>query len=72
MSERHLLSSTCVDSAEYDEETGTLTLTFVDTGAMYVYLGVEPDVFTGLIHAASVGAYYNAHIRGVYTSARVA
>lgn len=47
-------------------EGGTLAVLFHTSDTIYVHHGVPYSVFAGLMQASSMGAYYNAHIRGKY------
>lgn len=57
-------SSSNVHSVAYDKDTETLAVRFLN-GGLYSYAGVGLEVFTGLVHAASVGRYLNTVIKGV-------
>ena len=46
-------------------ENGVLAVTFHNTGT-YFHHGVPYEIFFGLLHASSMGAYYGQHIRGKY------
>lgn len=46
-------------------EGSTLRVVF-HTGRTYDHPGVPYSVFSGLFHARSKGAFYNAYIRGRY------
>jgi hypothetical protein len=46
-------------------ENGVLAVTFHNTGTYY-HPGVPYEVFVGLLHASSKGAFYNQYIRGRY------
>jgi hypothetical protein len=58
----HLNSSTLA-AATYDSILAKLELDFCD-GTRYVYSGVTPDMFHGLLGANSKGKYFNRYIRG--------
>lgn len=58
--------STAVERAEYDAETSTLRLWFVESGGPYAYRAVPEDIFAALCDATSQGRYYNEHIRDRY------
>ena len=58
--------STAIKRAEYDEDTRTLTLYFVETGGPYHYRNVPENIFDGLCKARSKGRYFNDHIRDKY------
>ena len=46
-------------------ENGVLAVTFHNTGTYY-HPGVPYEIFVGLLHASSKGAYYSRRIRGRY------
>jgi len=57
------VSSRAIRAIGYDGST--LYVEF-ETGKTYPHPGVPYYHFEGLVHASSVGAYYNEHIRGKY------
>lgn len=59
-------ASSAIHRAEYDFNTGTLRLWFVQTGGPYDYYRVPPHIYEGLCRAYSKGTYYNNHIRDQY------
>lgn len=54
--------SSNLESAEYDGQTQTLTVTFLN-GDEYSYDGVPPEIYRGLTLAGSAGKYFHRHIR---------
>lgn len=44
----------------------TLAVLFHTSNTVYTHHGVPYSVYVGLMRASSMGAYYNAHIRGRY------
>ena len=62
ISEAVLLNSSTLAAAAYDPALARLELDFCD-GARYVYSGVGPEVYRGLLGAVSKGWYFNRHIR---------
>lgn len=56
------LVSEILAAAVYDDTRETLQLHFRD-GSRYVYSRVLPDLFHGLLAAASKGRFFNQHIR---------
>ena len=52
----------------YDPSTGTLAVTFRDSGATYTYGGVPESEWNAMQSADSIGKYYNANIKGKYKS----
>jgi hypothetical protein len=65
------MPSTAVRDIAYDEETGTLEVTFVPTGRRYAYRKVPVEVFDAFRHAFSKGTFFNRHIRDGYECERV-
>ena len=57
------LSSSAISSAGY--AGGILCVQF-RSGRVYDHPGVPYDLFVGLVHASSPGAYYNTHLRGCF------
>lgn len=57
-----ILVSETLAAAVYDDTQQTLQLHFRD-GSRYVYSEVLPDLFHGLLAAASKGLFFNQHIR---------
>ena len=49
----------------YDSATKRMTITFKQ-GKSYDFCGVPANIFEGLVIAASVGSYYNDHVRDRY------
>jgi KTSC domain len=47
-------------------ENGTLAVLFHTSDTVYIHHGVPYTVYAGLMHAASMGAFYNRFIRGRY------
>lgn len=43
-----------------------LFVQFHTSDTTYTHYGVPHSVYAGLMNASSMGAYYNAHIRGRY------
>lgn len=53
-----------VQAHAYDEEAGTLTVTFA-SGKRYRYSDVPKDLATGFEEAGGSGSYLHKHIAGV-------
>jgi hypothetical protein len=62
---RRSLKSTAISTVEYDDESQTMTVTFVN-GRSYDLSGVPPDLFEGLCSASSAGTYFNTMLRGQF------
>jgi hypothetical protein len=61
----HNTSSTAIVNLTYDDDTGECFITFQD-GRGYVIPKLPGIEFERLLNAESVGAYFNANIRGKY------
>ena len=57
------VQSSALEQVSYDESGHTLRARFRETGRTYVYRGVPRDLYDQLIHAESIGAYFNTYIR---------
>jgi hypothetical protein len=63
--------STCLDNADYNVGTSTLTLVF-DKWGTYEFYSVAQAVYDALIAAPSKGQYFNYSIRTAgYTYVRI-
>ncbi|WP_343226717.1 KTSC domain-containing protein [Lysobacter auxotrophicus] len=49
----------------YDAQSKILEIEF-ESGAVYKYFDVSPDLHAGLINAASKGAYFADHLRWAF------
>ena len=63
--QRKRVSSRSIASVGYDVAARTLEIEF-HTGRLYQYSGVPALVHEELVHADSIGAYFNANIRPIY------
>jgi hypothetical protein len=59
-----LVNSSAIRAVGYDGDT--LAVQFHTSDTIYSHHGVPYSVYVGLMHASSMGAYYNQHIRGRY------
>lgn len=70
-----VLDSEWIDRIEYDPDSLTLDVTTKATETIrakrYRYQSVGTDTFAKLITAPSVGAYFNAAIKGQYRSKKL-
>ncbi len=57
--------SSAITAVGYDAATRRMKIAFKQ-GRTYDFCGVPPEVYHGLMNAASVGAYYDRIIRGRY------
>jgi KTSC domain len=67
---REIVDSTVVAAVNYDEPRQQLDIELT-TGRIYRYLDVPPEIYRGLMWAASKGRFYNDHIRDVYIYERL-
>jgi hypothetical protein len=58
------VNSSAIRAVGYDGHT--LGVLFVTSDTIYYHHGVPYSVYVGLMHASSMGAYYNRHVRGKY------
>ncbi len=63
--------SSNVASIGYDEEEAILEIAF-NSGAIYEYYGVPPEVFDDFMMSSSKGKYMWDHIRDIYEYERIA
>lgn len=66
---RAVVKSSVIEAVEHDGRD-RLTVTFV-SAKRYVYRGVPPDIFRGLVEAESKGVFFNRFIRDAYASTDV-
>ena len=59
------LRSTAIALVEYDDETRTMEVEFVN-GRSYTHAGVPQEVYDNLVSAGSPGSFYNSAIKGRY------
>ena len=63
------LKSSNIASADYDDDTGEMTVVFVNGGE---YAGQVPRaIYEGLIESTSPGSYYYRQVRDVYSMRKV-
>jgi lysyl-tRNA synthetase class 2 len=60
-------ASTHISQVDFDDQTDTLTVEFVD-GRTYDYMNVPPSVARDFQNAGSAGQYLNRHIKGRYAA----
>jgi hypothetical protein len=69
--DRTAVDSRQLSSIGYDAATATLEVEF-RKGGVYQYHGVPAEIYRQLIHAQSIGTYFNTFVReGGFTYARV-
>lgn len=59
------VSSSAIRAIGYDPSTRRMKITFAQ-GHTYDYCGVPEDIFKGLLHSGSKGAFYNQYIKDRY------
>lgn len=59
------VASESIASVGYDAAAAILEVEF-NSGRLYQYFEVPPMVHEELVHADSIGAYFNANIRPIY------
>jgi KTSC domain len=62
--------SSMANALGYDEENQILQVEF-NSGEVYQYTGVEPEIWEDLQETESIGKYFNHEIKGNYQSERV-
>ncbi|MEY9938181.1 KTSC domain-containing protein [Streptacidiphilus sp. MAP5-3] len=67
---RSSVDSSCLRAVGCDASGRLLELEFI-AGTVYDYAAVPPSVHDGLLHAESLGRYFNRHIRGHFRYRRV-
>lgn len=68
--ERHQVDSSVIIAVGYDEGASILEVVF-RTGRTYHYFRVPPKAYDALIHAKSIGGYFNREIRRRYRGVEV-
>lgn len=63
--------SSCFSAVGYDSAENVLYVQFRDSGAIYSYDDVPSAVYSDMMHAESMGGYYNEYIKGHYTAHRM-
>jgi hypothetical protein len=65
MNSTQRVASTVIAEVRYDDDRALLEVLF-HNGRVYRYLDVPPEEYEALIHAESVGKYFNQEIRTRY------
>jgi KTSC domain len=68
--EKHQVDSSVIIAVGYDEGASILEVVF-RTGRTYRYFRVPPKAYDALIHAKSIGGYFNREIRRRYRGVEV-
>lgn len=64
--ERTSVTSSNIRSIGYDADSQTLEIEF-NNEAVYEYLGVPEEEYTGIMNADSKGTYFKANIKNRYS-----
>lgn len=64
------VTSKAIKAVAYDPSTAILAVQFPDDD-VYHFSGVEPEIYTNLLQAPSIGAYFNANVRQKYAGTLV-
>lgn len=67
--EREAVTSSNLVSVGYEADTETLEVEFKN-GLIYQYFNVPQFLFEQMMHAASIGSFFNTQIRNVFAWAR--
>jgi KTSC domain len=68
--EMHPVYSTMASQIGYDPDREILQIEF-QSGAVYQYAEVDPEIWEDLQYSDSIGCFYNDEIKGYYPSARI-
>ncbi|MGI8588931.1 MAG: KTSC domain-containing protein [Chloroflexia bacterium] len=66
MSDLQPVESSMIEAVGYDPDTRELEVLF-NSGKLYIYEGVEPTVYEGLMHAESKGQFTLANVIDIYS-----
>ena len=61
------VNSSAIDRLEYDTQNEAMVVTFTD-GTIYDYPGIRQDQFMQFVNAPSKGVFFNAYVRGRWSS----
>ena len=67
---KQFVSSSTAEALGYDEKAKILRVWFT-TGNVYDYARVPKIKFKNLLHASSIGEYFNKNIKGFYTYKKI-
>ena len=68
---RRPVESSLIRSVGYDLPSSVLEIEFADGKGLYEYYDVSLSVYSRLMAAESIGAYFNEHIRDVYVCEQI-
>jgi hypothetical protein len=61
------VNSSAIGRIEHNPQTLVLSIWFHESGGPYDYFGVPVHVYDAFLSAASIGRYFNDHIREQYS-----
>ena len=64
------VNSSMIREVGYDADSSTLRVTFT-SGATWDYADISQEEYESMMHAPSVGKWFNANIKGARQGARV-
>lgn len=64
--------SSNIQACGFDPDTSTLAIQFKGKGTVYHYAGVTPEIYEKLRSAPSLGQFFQLHIRGKFTTKKIA
>jgi hypothetical protein len=67
---KQFVNSSTAKALGYDKKTKILRVLFT-TGNVYDYEDVPKTKFKNLLHASSIGEYFNKKIKGFYTYKKI-
>jgi len=69
--QREPVQSISIQSAAYEPDSKTLEVEFLQSGAVYAYFDVPPDLFSAFRASRSKGRFFNRRIRNAFPCTRV-
>lgn len=64
--QRETVESSQIAEVGYDRASSTLEVMFKRSNAVYQYSNVPPEVYFDLVHADSIGKFFNAQVKGKF------
>lgn len=65
------LQSSSIEWVRYIQDSSEMHIAFLDSGAIYSYFDVSPEVFEQFMNSSSKGRFFNSEIKPVYQFARL-
>lgn len=66
------VASTCLSQISFNHITNQLTVTFKESGNIYVYYNVKEEIYEELVgNLSSIGEAFNDEIKGSYFYTRI-